>query len=73
VETGQKRATVRDGELCSLDGERLGLHLRSLGSVGEETPLAYETGGTFDKTPLTAIFADHGTIPLVSVKTASPF
>jgi hypothetical protein len=23
VETGQKRATVRDGELCSLDGKRL--------------------------------------------------
>jgi hypothetical protein len=41
VETGQKRAIVRDGELCSLDGERLGLHLRSLGAVGEETPLAF--------------------------------
>jgi hypothetical protein len=40
VETGQKRAMVRDGELCSLDGERLGLHLRSLGIVGEKTPLA---------------------------------
>jgi hypothetical protein len=40
VETGQIRAIVHDGELCSLDGERLGLHLRSLGAVGEETPLA---------------------------------
>jgi hypothetical protein len=39
VETGQERATVRDGELCSLDGKRLGLHLRSLGAVGEETPI----------------------------------
>jgi hypothetical protein len=41
VESGQKRATVRDGELCSLDGERLGLHVRSLGAVGEETPLDF--------------------------------
>ena len=41
VETGQKRATVRHGELCSLDDKRLGLHLRSLGAVGEETPEAF--------------------------------
>jgi hypothetical protein len=41
AETGQKCATVRDGELYSLDGERLGLHLQSLGAVGEETPEAF--------------------------------
>jgi len=35
---GQKRMTARDGELYSLDGERLGLHLRSLGALGKETP-----------------------------------
>ena len=41
AESGQKFATVRDGELYSLDGERLGLHLRSLGLSGEKTPPAF--------------------------------
>jgi hypothetical protein len=41
AETGQKFATVRDGELYSVDGERLGLHLEFLGAVGEETPEAF--------------------------------
>jgi len=41
AETGQKFATVRDSELYSLNGERLGLHLQSLGAVGEETPEAF--------------------------------
>jgi hypothetical protein len=41
VETEQECATVRDGELYSLKGERLGLHLQSLGAVREETPEAF--------------------------------
>ena len=41
VETGQKFASVRNGELYSLGGERLGLHLQSLGAVGAETPEAF--------------------------------
>jgi hypothetical protein len=41
AETGQKCATVRDGELYSMNGERLGLNLQSLGAVGEETPAAF--------------------------------
>jgi hypothetical protein len=40
-ETKQECMLVRDGELYSLDGERLGLHLRSLGVSGEETPPAF--------------------------------
>jgi hypothetical protein len=41
VETGEKCATVRDGELYSLNGERTGLYLQSLGAVGKETPPAF--------------------------------
>ena len=40
-ETKQECMLVRDGELYSLDGERIGLHLRSLGVCGEETPPAF--------------------------------
>jgi hypothetical protein len=40
-EAGQKCMLARDRKLYSLDGERLGLHLRSLGAVGEETPRAF--------------------------------
>jgi hypothetical protein len=40
-ETKQECMLVRDGELYSLDGESIGLHLRSLGVCGEETPPAF--------------------------------
>jgi hypothetical protein len=40
-EAEQKCAMVRGRELYSLDGERLGLYLQSLGAVGEETPSAF--------------------------------